>query len=791
MPPGRNDPCPCKSGRKFKHCCGREPRGVGAPATAPGAVASRAWELLRSGRVEQAETECERLLARAPMHGPTLICLGLARHAQGKNALAAFESASRVLPDDAQAHHLLGQALEEQGLLERAAESLARATALSPGLSDAHNDLGRVLLSLGRIDAAIASGRRALQIRPHFAAALGNLANAERARGDLASAIDGYRRVIALEPGLAEGHSNLGNALIEAGELQAASDALRRALELKPDDAAAVTQLARSLTALGRAGEAIPYYDRLLERGRRADTLNDYGTLLLGLGRFEAAARCYRDALVLTPRDARIQANLGHVLHCLGRHRAAIDCCRHAIELDARLPEAYLHLGNALLAINEMHAAEAAYRAGLEIAPEHAPLHTAHAMAERAIGRVDEAAASARRALAVRPDAADTVALLGSLAIDRGRFEEAETLLKEALIMSPDLPEALIGLTAARKMTAADAPWRDAAERVLSRALPVAHAIGLHHALGKYYDDVGDFDAAFEHHRRGHELARRSRPPYERAATSARVTRTLSAFDRGALETLRRAGTSERIASERAVFVFGMPRSGTTLAEQILASHREVHGAGEVLFWQFAADAELAAPPEQRAALIAALGRQYLASFATLPAAAARVIDKLPSNFKNLGLIHAALPGARFIHFERDPLDTCLSIYFQGFSAAHAYATDLEDLAHYYREYRRLMAHWRATLPPDTLLEVRYEALVDDPEAWSRQMLEHIGLPWDPRCLEFHRTERPVLTASNWQVRQPIGKGSIGRWRRYERLLAPLREALGEDVLGRMPPSAF
>jgi tetratricopeptide (TPR) repeat protein len=715
------------------------------------------------------------------MQGQTLVCLGLARRAQGKDALAALESASRALPDDAQVHYLLGQALEEQGFLERAAVSLTRATVLSRGFADAHNDLGRVLLELGRTGEAIASCQRALQIRPQFAAALGNLANAERARGALEAAIQGYRRVIALEPGLAEAHRNLGSALIEAGEPEAGIEALRRALELRPDFAAAVTQLARALSALGRSAEALPYYERLLERERQADTLNDYGTLLAGLGRFEAAAQCYRDALVLAPRDARLYANLGHMLHCLGDHRGAIAHSQRAIELDPRLPEGHLHLGNALLAINDMHAAEAAYSAGLQVAPEHALLHTAHAMAERALGRLDDAAASTRRALAIRPDAADAVALLGSLAVDRGRFEEAETLLKKALTMSVDLPEALISLTGVRKMTAADAPWRDAAERALARGPPVAHAIGLHHAVGKYCDDVGDFDAAFEYHRRGHELARRSRPPYDRAATVARVTRTLGAFDRHALEALRPAG----IASERPVFVFGMPRSGTTLAEQILASHPEVHGAGEVLFWQYGADTELAAPPEQRAAVIAALGRRYLALFEALPATAARVIDKLPSNFKNLGLIHAALPGARFIHLDRHPLDTCLSIYFQGFTAAHAYATDLGDLGHYYREYRRLMAHWREILPPETLFEVQYESLVEDPEAWSRRMLEHVRLSWDPRCLDFHRTERPVLTASNWQVRQPISKASIGRWRRYERFLGPLREALGDDALER------
>jgi tetratricopeptide (TPR) repeat protein len=433
-----------------------------------------------------------------------------------------------------------------------------------------------------------------------------------------------------------------------------------------------------------------------------------------------------------------------------------------------------------------LYEADAAYCAGLEAAPDHAALHTAHAMAERALGRLADAEASTRRALALRPDAADTLALLGSLAIDHGRFDEAEELLRKALAIDPELPEALTSLMAVRKMSSADAPWRDAAERVLARGLAVAHAINLHHALGKYYDDIDDRDAAFQHHRMGNELARRSRGGYDRAEMTQRATRTLAAFDRNVLAALAQGGLgSERLGSERPVFVVGMPRSGTSLTEQILASHPEVHGAGELLYWIFAADAERAAPAEKRAATIAELGRTYLEGLAAQAPAASRVVDKLPVNFRNIGLIHTALPGARFIHLERNALDTCLSIYFQGFSAAHPYATDFGDLAHYYHEYRRLMAHWRAVLPPRTLLEVRYEELVGDPEGWSRRMLAHIGLPWDPRCLEFHRTHRPVLTASNWQVRQPISKGSVDRWRRYERFIGPLREALGDDALIR------
>jgi tetratricopeptide (TPR) repeat protein len=638
--------------------------------------------------------------------------------------------------------------------------------------------LGQVLLRLGRTDAAIASCQRALALRPQFAAAIGNLANARRVQGALAAAIEGYRRVIALEPGLAEAHRNLGSALLEAGETEAAIHSLQTAVALRPEFAAAVAQLARALDAVGRGAEAIPHYDRLLARAPSDQILDEYAALLARFGRYEASASCYRDLALRMPGNGRLHANLGHALHCLGDFRAAIEHSRRAIELEPRLPEAHLHLGNSLLALNALYEADAAYRMGLEIAPDHAALLTAHAMAERAVGRLADAEASARRALDLRPDAADTLALLGSLAIDHGRFDEAEELLRKALAINPELPEALTSLSAVRKMSAADAPWRDAAERVLARGLAVAHAINLHHALGKYYDDVDERPAAFEHHRLGNELARRSRLRYNRSEMTQRVTRTVADFDRTALTALGPCG----IASERPVFVVGMPRSGTSLTEQILASHPQVHGAGELLYWIFAADTERAAPAEQRAATIRELGRAYLEGLATQAPDASRVVDKLPVNFRHIGLIHAALPGARFIHLERSSLDTCLSIYFQGFSAAHPYATDFGDLAHYYHEYRRLMAHWRAVLPRAALLEVRYEDLVDDPEGWSRRMLAHIGLPWDPRCLEFHRTDRPVLTASNWQVRQPISKASVERWRRYQRFIGPLREALGEEL---------
>ena len=220
-------------------------------------------------------------------------------------------------------------------------------------------------------------------------------------------------------------------------------------------------------------------------------------------------------------------------------------------------------------------------------------------------------------------------------------------------------------------------------------------------------------------------------------------------------------------------------RSGTSLAEQILASHPAVFGAGELTFWGRASAIDLS-----DAALVG-LSDGYLQLLRHLSADALKVVDKFPTNFLTLGLIHAALPQARIIHMHRNAIDTCLSIYFQHFEAANSYANDLDDLAHYYRQYRRIMQHWRSVLPPSVLLEVPYEGLVTDLQAWTRKMLDFISLPWDPRCLDFHRTERPVVTASRWQVRQRISTASVERWRNYQEFVGPLKSLLDLDPFSR------
>ncbi len=387
---------------------------------------------------------------------------------------------------------------------------------------------------------------------------------------------------------------------------------------------------------------------------------------------------------------------------------------------------------------------------------------------------------SCRRALEINPNLAATVAVLAEIARGcRGEFAEAESLFNKAVSIEPESPEGWPGISRLRKMSYSDADWLAEPKEWPGGVCRLRKEVHLRYAIGKYFDDVRDFDQAFINFQRANELRKSCRADYDRRELTRAVDQIILSNNRNWLSRVQ----INSITSERPVFIVGMLRSGTTLAEQILASHPAVFGAGELPFWTTASVAYRFSPPdaEGSAALLRRLAADYLRLLQDLSADALRVVDKMPANFLALGLIHASLPNARIIHMRRNPIDTCLSIYFQHFETGISYANDLQDLAHYYTEYLRLMRHWRITLPEDAILHVPYEGLVEGQEAWSRKMLAFIGLPWDPRCVDFHVTNRTVITASKWQVRQKISQSSVGRWRNYEKFVGPLLKLMELD----------
>jgi tetratricopeptide (TPR) repeat protein len=571
-----------------------------------------------------------------------------------------------------------------------------------------------------------------------------NLGNRLARAGQLDEALVSYQHALEKDPDLAEAHNNRGNALSELGQQQAAFESYSRAIALKPQYAEAHANAGIALLALGRTAQAA----QTLRRATRLDPLSStahqhLGGALHALGELDESIAAYRRALVLNPGSAEIYNGLGSVLRARGRLDEALHCFRCALSVQPVFGEAHRNL----------------------------------ALALRLQGRTEEARACCERALGLEPRCAQTLVILGETYADTGDFARADQFFRQATASDPREAQAWACLARYRKMTAEDSHWASTVQRMVNQELPAREEVHLRYALGKYFDDIGDFEAAFSNFRRANEITKSFRAPYDPSASAHLAARIIAEHDRVRIARMERDAS----ASQRCVFVVGMLRSGTTLAEQILASHPAVYGAGEMPNWSTALEQVLSADGSDTANRLETAAANYLSQIEQLAPDARRVVDKMPSNFLLLGLIKASLPHARFIHMRRHPLDVCLSIYFQYFEAGLSYANDLADLAHYYREYLLIMKHWRTVLPRGCMLEVPYEGLVREQEQWTRRMLDHVGLPWDPRCLSFQSHDRTVITASKWQVRQKISAASVGRWRNYEKFLAPLLALLELD----------
>jgi tetratricopeptide (TPR) repeat protein len=504
---------------------------------------------------------------------------------------------------------------------------------------------------------------------------------------------------------------------------------------------------------------------------RDARSLLAEGDKLFAEGAFDQAARCYQDVLTLDPRHAGARNNLGATFCKLGQYKEAEDQFRRAIGLRAAFADAHSNLGTVLRWTGRNTESEMPLRRALKLKPASLNAQISLGTTLLVLGRLHDAGVLFEKVLKVAPRNVDALVGMGQIAASEGRLAEAETLCRRALEVDPKTPSACSALVRLRRMTPADRGWLKDAEEIAASALAPLDEADIRYAIGKYHDDIGDFPRAFRSYQRANELHKLAAETYDRDAHTHLVDDLIRVCTSEALST--DAGASD---SERPVFVVGMMRSGTSLVEQIIASHPAAKGAGELQFWHGAVRKHEATVRQQlpgepvRRKLAAA----YLHDLASHSADALRVVDKSTVNSDYLGVIHSVFPNARMIYLRRDPIDSCLSCYFQQFSAAQKFTMDLSDLAHYYGQHQRLMAHWRSVLPSETLLDVPYAALVADQQTWTRKILNFIGLEWDERCLDFHRTERTVATASHWQVRQKIYKSSVGRWRNYQKFIGPL-----------------
>ena len=676
----------------------------------------------------------------------------------------------------------------------------------------------------GRFDEAAALYRRVLQAAPEQPDALHLLGLATARLGDQAQALALVERAVAALPGHPGYRFSQGNLLIAAKRWPEAADALRIAVAGEPRDLAAKSALAVALIELRDAAGA----EALLHEALAADpgfvpALDNLAALQLKLEDAKGAEATARRSLALAPGSPQALNNLGSALHKQGRNEEAEPLLVQAVRQRRDFVEALYNLGLVRIRRHDHVGADSALRTALKLAPDDPRVLTTLAELTGEMSLIDESLELAQHAHALDPDApavlwalagawrlhgdyaaaerlmrrtielnqsAPHYANLGHLLWEKGELVEARKMLEQALVLDPGTAAARMTLAQCGRVASADDPNLVAAlAQVAQPGLRDEDRMSLEYAIGKSLDDLGQHEASFEHYQVANRLKKASLPAYAHDAERLFEKACRARFTPEAVRAAQVHGSQ----SEVPVFVVGLPRSGTTLTEQIIASHPAAYGCSELLKLR-EISARIAATSVNRGgreypgavfdltpAEIKGFAQMYLDHIRGLAGEPRqRIVDKMPLNLKHLGLISVLFPRAHVVHCLRHPVDNCLSMYFQNFGRGNFYANDLVDVARFYANSERIVQVYKQQLPL-AILDFQYEQVVAEPEERARALIRFIGLPWDDACLSFHESDRAVRTASAWQVKQPIYKRSVARWKRYGKAIDPLLKALADE----------
>jgi tetratricopeptide (TPR) repeat protein len=636
---------------------------------------------------------------------------------------------------------------QQKGEIAQARALYAQVLEIDRRNFDALQLSGLCALQAGENETALHFLDRALDLRQDVASVFNHRGVALRRLGERERAVADFSRVIELDPRATDAHYNRANTLRELGRLEAALTDYRQASGLAPG---------------------------------RADILNNLGGCLRDLDLHAEALACYDRLLALNPALAESHSNRGLVLQNLGRFEEALAAAETAIAIKPGLADAWRERGAALLELSRVDDALASVDEALARDPAHADAHVTRGRILMEMGRPQAASASFERCLALKPGHVDARLGLAMLAAEQGRFTEAEAMFEAILLDAPGNVGSLHGLSGVRKYVAGDPLFAAIADRLRDGRLTAEQREKLHHGYAKICNDAGRFDDAMAHF----AMSKQCRPSrFDLARHRAGHAALRQLFTPAFFASRKGFG----LADARPVFVVGMPRSGTTLTEQILSAHPAVRGYGELqdlpqlskalggglgnpeIFCQALAALDAGATVR--------LAERYLEAYRDADPKLQRLVDKRPHNYELLGLIALLFPQAKIIHCRRNAMDNCLSMYMQDFNLGHGYNRDLATLGLYYLAYEELMAHWRAVLPLP-IHDCVYEDTVADLEASARGLVDFLGLPWDAACLDYHAQERQVRTPSQWQVRQPVYRSSVEAWRRHESHLGPLKKVL-------------
>ncbi len=709
------------------------------------------------------------------------------------NQAAASANSDDQQPASAAALHTRGLEHADRCEYAQAVEFLSCAVALRPSVPALHIDLAEAFRNLGDGPRAAGCCRIALQLCPDYPEALNTLGLSLQGMGRRDEAVEHFRRAVELEPEMIAGHNNLGVVLQELGRTEEAITHFRRTVELAPDLFRARTNLGNALVEKGRAAEALVHFQEAVRLEPDMAVLHhNLGNALRMLDRDVEARTAYLDALRLDPERGVTHLHIGMTLRREGQIEDALPWYKLAVAIEPDEPSYWEQLGELQGERDEPGEAIPCWERVLALSPtEKAATHISLGWALQEEGRLAEARQHYQAAARLEPGSAAAVLHMGGIDAESGAMDAAEAAFRAALRLQPGAvpPHARLATLLRDKLPDADRAALE--ERLADNRLGPGPRARLLFGLAHVLDARGEYDRAARCLNEANALTGESARgvgsrAYDPADNARHVDGLLGAFD--AAFCARTAGMG--LETRRPVFVFGLPRSGTTLIEQVLASHPRVHGCGELRLGRRSFEAipavlarrerpmECVPHLEQRS--LRQLAGQHLAQLdARDGGRGARIVDKMPDNTLYLGLLAALFPRATFLHCRRDLRDVAVSCWMTDFRTIR-WAHDPAHVASRFRDHLRLMDHWRAVLPV-AVHEVDYEETVTDLEPVARRLLEACGLDWDPACLEFHRTARPVRTASLTQVRQPLYTSSVARWKHYEGALDGLFAALPSE----------
>lgn len=657
-------------------------------------------------------------------------------------------------PNNSGLLHFMGVVQNRKGAHEQAIQWVSKAISISPNNGQFHGNICEMYRQLGRLDLAMAHGKKAVECAPELGASYSNLGIVHYDRGELEQAEQCQLQALRIDPAFPQALNNLGSICRERKDKEGAVAYYKKVLSLNPNYIESLNNLGAVLTEQEKPEEAIsPLLRALKLKPEYAESHRNLASAFLMLEDYPRADIGFTQALKYRPDFVEALLGKASIFQEVKNFAQAEEYIHRALEIDPSSTQGYTHLANLY---NEMGYPEKAitlYQDAIDLDHTHGPAY---------IG-------------------------LGQVYSEKGEMVEAESLFSKALEIDETSLSARLGIVQIRKTEKKDENLTALeVEATKLTSMPETRALSLHFALGKCYDDIKDYDRAISHFIEGCRL-KRKRITYSSEETAAQFESIKSIIDSDFIKKFCDAGND----SKRPLFILGMPRSGTTLCEQILASHSEVYGGGEIpdflnIANQFDAMGGGAGYPHGLISVdrdhLKHMGEKYLSGLKRRNETAKHVTDKMPANFLALGLIHVLLPNAKIIHMRRNPVDTCISNISKLFRQGQFQSYDLVELGMYYRNYLDLMEHWRHILPENAFLDVKYENLVADNDAQVSRILDFCDLEWHDACLSFYENKRSVRTASLAQVRKPLYSSSVGRWKRYEKYIQPLLDQLGEVV---------